>query len=93
MEREAVSVRAAYERFPVSVKGAFLLRGADGLPHQVRIESARATECSGRGGRVIGLEAMVLEVAPTLDIAFMAAHQLWATPKPGARALLRAWIP
>ena len=67
MENDAVSVRAAYERFPVSVKGSFLLRGADGLPHQVRIESARATECSGRGGRVIGLEAMVLEVAPTLD--------------------------
>ena len=67
MEKDAVSVRAAYERFPVSVKGAFLLRGADGLPHQVRIESARATECSGRGGRAIGLEAMVLEVAPTLD--------------------------
>ena len=42
MQSDAVSVRAAYERFPVSVKGAFLLRGADGLPHQVRIESARA---------------------------------------------------
>ena len=67
MESDAVSVRAAYERFPVSVKGAFLLRGADGLPHQVRIESARAAECAGRGGRAIGLEAMVLEVAPTLD--------------------------
>jgi len=64
---DAVSVRAAYERFPVAVKGAFLLRGADGLPHQVRIESARAAECAGRGGRAIGLEAMVLEVAPTLD--------------------------
>jgi hypothetical protein len=67
VESDAVSVRAAYERFPVSVKGAFLLRGADGLPHQVRIESARAIECSGRGGRPIGLEEMVLEVAPTLD--------------------------
>ena len=67
MENDAVSVRAAYERFPVSVKGAFLLRGADGLPHQVRIESARAAECAGRGGRAIGLDAMVLEVAPTLD--------------------------
>ena len=67
MKGDAVSVRAAYERFPVAVKGAFLLRGADGLPHQVRIESVRAAECAGRGGRAIGLEAMVLEVAPTLD--------------------------
>jgi hypothetical protein len=67
VQSDAVSVRAAYERFPVAVKGAFLLRGADGLPHQVRIESARAAECAGRGGRAIGIEAMVLEVAPTLD--------------------------
>ncbi|HEX9299027.1 MAG TPA: hypothetical protein VF968_02740 [Actinomycetota bacterium] len=67
MANDAVSVRAAYERFPVSVKGALLLRGADGLPHQVRIESARAAECAGRGERTIGIEPMVLEIAPTLD--------------------------
>jgi hypothetical protein len=64
---EAVSVRAAYERFPIAIKGAFLLRGADGLPHQVRIGSARATGCAGEGDREIGVEPMVLEVAPTQD--------------------------
>jgi hypothetical protein len=64
---EPVAIRAAYERFPASVKGAFLLRGADGLPHQVRIESARAAEISGRTSQPIPIEPLVLEVAPTQD--------------------------
>jgi hypothetical protein len=66
--RERVSFRAAYERFPASVKGAFVLRGADGMPHQVRIERARAAECAGRDEHGIGVEPSVLEVAPTLDL-------------------------
>jgi hypothetical protein len=65
---DRVSFRAAYERFPASVKGAFVLRGADGMPHQVRIEHARAAECSGRDEHEIGVEPSVLEVAPTLDL-------------------------
>jgi hypothetical protein len=64
---ETVSIRAAYERFPVAIKGTFLLRGADGLPHQVRIGSARATGCAEEGSREIGIDPMVLEVAPTQD--------------------------
>lgn len=64
---ESVQLRAAFERFPSSVKGAFLLRGADGLPHQVRIEGAHATECAGRGRRPVPITPMVLEVAPTMD--------------------------
>jgi hypothetical protein len=64
---ETVSIRAAYERFPIAIKGTFLLRGADGLPHQVRIASARAEGCASEGARQIGIEPMVLEVAPTQD--------------------------
>jgi hypothetical protein len=64
---EPVSIRAAYERFPVAIKGTFLLRGADGMPHQVRIDAARATGCASEGAREIGVEPMVLEVAPTQD--------------------------
>jgi hypothetical protein len=64
---ETVSIRAAYERFPIAIKGTFLLRGADGLPHQVRIVSARANGCASEGAREIGIEPMVLEVAPTQD--------------------------
>jgi hypothetical protein len=64
---ESVSIRAAYERFPMALKGTFLLRGADGLPHQVRVASARVRGFASEGTREIGVEAMVLEVAPTQE--------------------------
>jgi hypothetical protein len=62
-----VAIRASYERFPVAVKGAFLLRGGDGLPHQVRVEDARATELAGGPARPLGVEPVVLEVSPTQE--------------------------
>jgi hypothetical protein len=64
---EPVSIRAVYERFPAAIKGTLLLRGSDGLPHQVRIVSARAAGIVSEGEREIGVEPMVLEVAPTQD--------------------------
>jgi len=64
---ERVSFRAAYERFPMSIKGAFVLRGADGMPHQVRVEAARAAECAGRRAHAIPIEPAILEIAPTMD--------------------------
>jgi hypothetical protein len=65
---ERVSIRAHFERFPATVKGAFVLRGADRDPHQVRIDSARVREVSGRGGQPIDLDAVTLDVAPNLDL-------------------------
>jgi hypothetical protein len=65
---QQVSIRAHYERSPATVKGAFVLRGADGAPHQVRLVSARAAECSGHGERPAEFEPVVLDVAPTLDL-------------------------
>jgi hypothetical protein len=64
---DAVSVRAHLERFPASVKGAFILRGADGDPHQLRIDAARIADLSGGPATPMGLEPTVLDVAPTLD--------------------------
>ncbi len=64
---DKVALRAAYERFPAAIKGAFLLRGADGLPHQVRIESARATDVAGRVSAPIAIEPSIIEVSPTMD--------------------------
>lgn len=64
---DKVSIRAAYERSPIGVKGALVVRGADGLPHQVRLEAARLAECSGAGSEPIGIEAAIVEAAPTLD--------------------------
>ncbi|MGE5225250.1 MAG: hypothetical protein ACM3OO_00060 [Planctomycetaceae bacterium] len=65
---DRVSIRAAYERFPAGVKGALVLRGADGLPHQVRLVAARLTECSGLGDpEPVGIERAIVEAAPTMD--------------------------
>ncbi|MEP6759372.1 MAG: hypothetical protein ABJB55_09270 [Actinomycetota bacterium] len=64
---DRVSIRAKFERFPAAVKGAFLLRGADGLPHQVRLETARAAELGGGESYPVGTEPVVLEASPTQD--------------------------
>ncbi len=64
---DVVAIRARFERFPAAVKGAFLMRGADGMPHQVRLDAARAAELGGGAGYVVPIEAVVLEIAPTQD--------------------------
>ena len=64
---ELVAIRARYERFPAAVKGAFLLKGADGLPHQVRLEAARAAELAGGASQPVGVDTAVLEVSPTQE--------------------------
>ncbi|MEA2579829.1 MAG: hypothetical protein QOE83_721 [Actinomycetota bacterium] len=63
-----LSIRAHYERFPLSVKGAFVLRAADGDPHQVKILRALAAGMDGEGERSLDLEDVTLEVAPNLDL-------------------------
>jgi hypothetical protein len=65
---DKVSIRAHFERFPVSVKGAFVLRGADRDPHQVRIDAADVVELAGRGRFSVGLQKLTLDVAPKLDL-------------------------
>jgi hypothetical protein len=64
---DLVAVRAKFERFPAAVKGALLLRGADGMPHQVRLEAAHAAELSGGTPQPVGVEPAVLEVSPTQE--------------------------
>lgn len=62
-----VRIRAHYERFPATVKGAFVLRGADRDPHQVVIREARIVEVAGGGDRTIELPPAIIDVAPRLD--------------------------
>ena len=64
---DLVAVRAKFERFPAAVKGALLLRGGDGMPHQVRLEAAHAAELSGGTPQPVGVESVVLEVSPTQE--------------------------
>lgn len=68
MADDRISIRAHYERFPATIKGAFVLRAADGEPHQARLESARVAEVTGGSAHPIELHAVVLEVAPNLDL-------------------------
>ena len=63
-----ISIRAHYERFPATIKGAFVLRGEGRDPRQVRIEGARVIEVSGGGSQSIAMEPVTLEVAPHLDL-------------------------
>ena len=44
------------------------MRGADGNPHQVRLDDARAIELAGRGAVPMGLAVATLEVAPNRDL-------------------------
>jgi hypothetical protein len=65
---QRLSIRAHYERFPISVKGAFVLRAADGDPHQVKILRATSAGMAGEGERSLELGEVTLEVAPNLDL-------------------------
>jgi hypothetical protein len=65
---EQVSFRAHYERFPATVKGAFVLKAAARDPHQVKILSARVADLAGHDSRSINLEPVTLDVAPRLDL-------------------------
>jgi hypothetical protein len=44
------------------------MRGADGNPHQVRLEDARAVELAGHGSVSMGVQPATLEVAPNRDL-------------------------
>ena len=44
------------------------MRGADGNPHQVRLDDARAVELAGRGSVPMGIAVATLEVAPNRDL-------------------------
>lgn len=77
-----LSIRAHYERFPISVKGAFVLRAADGDPHQVKILLAQAAGLDGEGERSLDLQDVTLEVAPNLDL-FVPFEVLIAELLPG----------
>jgi hypothetical protein len=68
MTDERVSFRAHFDRYPVSVKGAFVLRAADGVPHQVAFREARCLELAGGGAVHAGLRDVIQDVAPNKDL-------------------------
>jgi hypothetical protein len=65
---ESISVRARFERFPATVKGAFIIRGEDRDPHQVILRGARVVSVDGRSVRPLPMASSTLDVAPKLDV-------------------------
>ncbi len=63
-----ISVRARFERFPATVKGAFILRGEDADPHQVILREARATGVGVGGSLPVPIPSTTLDVAPHRDV-------------------------
>jgi hypothetical protein len=63
-----LSVRARFERFPATLKGAFILRGEDPDPHQVVLGEARIVPVTGGPGRPIAIATSTLDVAPRTDV-------------------------
>ncbi len=62
-----ISVRARFERFPATVKGAFILRGEDRDPHLVVINGARVSGVGG-GSSPMPLAPTTLNVIPHRDV-------------------------
>jgi hypothetical protein len=63
-----LSVRARFERFPATLKGAFILRGDDPDPHQVVLGPARIVPVTGGEGRPIAIPGSTLDIAPKQDV-------------------------
>ncbi len=67
-ERRPVDVRTRFERFPASIKGAFVLQGSDGNPHAVQLASAWIARIPSGPRRAMPVEAEPVDVAPSRDL-------------------------
>ncbi len=65
---EGVSVRARFERFPATIKGAFIFRCSDPDPHQIVLREARIVAVDGRSSQPMPLALATLDVAPRRDV-------------------------
>jgi hypothetical protein len=65
---DPISVRARFERFPATVKGAFILRGEDANPHQVVVGSARVAALGAGGSSPVPMAPVTLDVVPHRDV-------------------------
>jgi hypothetical protein len=65
-----VVVDAVFERFPASIRGAVVIRGADPDPHQVQLERAEVVEVPtpSRPVHRVGAEAASVDVAPRGEV-------------------------
>jgi hypothetical protein len=64
----SVEVSIRYERFPATVKGAFVLRGADGNPHTVQFEEAVISRIPEGNATPVPMGEVLVDVAPARDL-------------------------
>jgi hypothetical protein len=65
---EQLSVRARFERFPATLKGAFILRGEDANPHQVVFREANVVGIGLPVSRPMPIAPATLDVVPHRDV-------------------------
>ena len=65
---EPISVRARFERFPATVKGAFIFRGEDPEPHQVVLRGARVISIGPGSSSDVPMAPVTLDVVPHRDL-------------------------
>jgi hypothetical protein len=63
-----ISIRTPFERFPATVKGAFVIRGEDADPHQVAFLAGRVARLPGGGARRLPIGQIVVDVPPHRDV-------------------------
>src|SRR5713226_4531239 len=63
-----VSVLTRFERFPATIKGAFVLRSADPDPHAARIVRAEIVRIPAGGAKPFSFSDAQVDVAPGLDL-------------------------
>jgi hypothetical protein len=63
-----IRVQIRFERFPTSVRGAFVMRGADGNPHDVRLASAWLARVPDGRDKPVSVEDRAFDVAPVMDL-------------------------
>ena len=64
-------MRARFERFPATVKGAFIFRGEDPDPHQVVVSGARVTALGPGGSGPMPLAPVTLDVGHLLSYQWL----------------------
>jgi hypothetical protein len=70
MTDSPIVVRAVFERFPASVRGAVAIRGADPDPHQVMLSGAAVVELGApnRSIRDVTVQRVTVDIAPRREV-------------------------
>ena len=63
-----ISVQTRFERFPAAVKGAFVMRGADGNPHAVRVSSAKVARFPSGPAIPFTVDDRIVDANPIRDL-------------------------